>query len=137
GVARRVLGAVLACAWFGVGLEALAVPFAQEIVLVVSGTLIVLLLSQIGLSRTVAVSAFVLFLYRAVPDVGQGYSYWAIDDLKFDAEFLGLLAQVSSVLSLVGLVLFRKLITRRPVSFTITWVSVAGFILYLPSIRVF
>jgi MFS family permease len=137
GRARMVLIGGLAYAAFSVGLEALAVPFAQEIVLVVSGTLIVLLLSQIGLSRTVAVSAFVIFLYRAVPNVGQGYSYWAIDDLKFDAEFLGLLAQVSSVLSLVGLVLFRKLITRRPVSFTITWVSVAGFILYLPSIGLY
>jgi BT1 family len=137
GRARMVLVGGLAYAAFSVGLEALAVPFAQEIVLVVSGTLIVLLLSQIGLSRTVAVSAFVIFIYRAVPNVGQGYSYWAIDDLKFDAEFLGLLAQVSSVLSLVGLILFRKLITRRPVSFTITWVSVAGFILYLPSIGLY
>ena len=137
GRARMVLAGGLAYAAFSVGLEALAVPFAQEIVLAVSGTLIVLLLTQIGLSRAVAVSAFVIFLYRAVPGVGQGYSYWAIDELKFDPEFLGLLAQVSSVLSLVGLVLFRKAITRRPVSFTITWVSVAGFILYLPSIGLY
>ena len=137
GRARMVLIGGLAYAAFSVGLEALAVPFAQEIVLAVSGTLIVLLLQRIGLSRAVAVSAFVIFLYRAVPGVGQGYSYWAIDHLKFDPEFLGLLAQVSSVLSLVGLVLFRKPIARRPVSFTITWVSVASFILYLPSIGLY
>jgi len=137
GRARLVLIGGLAYAAFSVGLEALAVPFAQEIVLAVSGALIVLLLLRIGLSRAVAVSAFVIFLFRAVPGVGQGYSYWAIDYLKFDPEFLGLLAQVSSVLSLVGLVLFRKPITRRPVSFTITWVSVAGFILYLPSIGLY
>ena len=110
---------------------------SNEVVLAVSGILIVWLLHRIGLSRAVAVSAFVIFLFRAVPGVGQGYSYWAIDRLKFDPEFLGLLAQVSSVLSLVGLVVFRKPITRRPVSFTITWVSVAGFILYLPSIGLY
>lgn len=137
GRARMVLIGGLAYAAFSVGLEALAVPFAQEIVLAVSGTLIVLLLRHIGLSRAVAVSAFVIFLFRAVPSVGQGYSYWAIDYLKFDPEFLGLLAQVSSVLSLVGLVLFRKAITRRPVSFTIAWVSVASFLLYLPSIGLY
>lgn len=137
GRARMVLIGGLAYAAFSVGLEALAVPFAQEIVLAVSGTLIVLLLQRIGLSRAVAVSAFVIFLYRAVPGVGQGYSYWVIDHLKFDPEFLGLLAQVSSVLSLVGLILFRKPIARRPVSFTITWVSVASFILYLPSIGLY
>lgn len=137
GRARMVLVGGLLYAAFSVALEALSVPFAQEVVLAVSGILIVWLLHRIGLSRAVAVSAFVIFLFRAVPGVGQGYSYWAIDRLKFDPEFLGLLAQVSSVLSLVGLVVFRKPITRRPVSFTITWVSVAGFILYLPSIGLY
>ena len=137
GRARMVLIGGLLYAGLSVALESLAVPFTQEIVLAVSATLIVLLLQRIGLSRAVAVSAFVIFLYRAVPGVGPGYSYWAIDHLKFDAEFLGLLAQVSSVLSLAGLILFRKPIARRPVSFTIAWVSVASFILYLPSIGLF
>jgi hypothetical protein len=137
GRARMVLIGGLLYAGFSVALESFAVPFAQEIVLVVSATLIVVLLQRIGLSRAVAVSAFVIFLYRAVPGVGQGYSYWAIDHLKFDAEFLGLLAQVSSVLSLAGLIVFRKPIARRPVSFTIAWVSVASFVLYLPSIGLF
>jgi MFS family permease len=74
GRARLVLIGGLAYAAFSVGLEALAVPFAQEIVLAVSGALIVLLLLRIGLSRAVAVSAFVIFLYRAVHSVGQGYT---------------------------------------------------------------
>jgi len=132
-----VLVGGLLYAAFSVALETLSIPFAQEIVLAVSGTLIVLLLHRIGLSRAVAVSAFVIFLFRAVPNVGQGYSYWAIDHLKFDPQFPGLLAQVSSVLSLVGLVVFRKPITRRPVSFNIASVSVASFVLSLPSIGLY
>ena len=40
-------------------------------------------------------------------------------------------------MSLVGLILFRKAITSRPVSFTITWVSVAGIVLSLPTIGLF
>jgi hypothetical protein len=137
GRTRLVLGVGLAYAAFSVGLELLDVPFTQEIVLTVSAVLIVVLLRQIGLSRAVAISAFVIFLFRAVPGVGQGYSYWAIDHLGFDQQFLGLLAQVSSVLSLAGLLVFRKTITRRPVSFTIFWVTIAGFLLSLPTIGLF
>lgn len=137
GRARLILSAGLAYGVFGVMVEAFDVPFGQEIVLAVSAVLIVALLRRIGLSRAVAVSAFVIFLFRAVPGVGQGYSYWAIDVLKFDQQFLGLLAQVSSILSLAGLILFRKPITSRPVSFTIAWVSVAGIVLSLPTIGLF
>jgi hypothetical protein len=137
GRARLILVAGLAYGVFGVAVEAFDLPFGQEVVLAVSAALIVVLLRRIGLSRAVAVSAFVIFLFRAVPGVGQGYSYWAIDVLKFDQRFLGLLAQVSSILSLAGLILFRKAITSRPVSFTIAWVSVAGIVLSLPTIGLF
>ena len=137
GKARLVMSVGVSYAGLGVLLEYFDVPFAQELILAVSATLIVLLLNRVGLSRPVAVAAFVIFLFRATPGVGQGYSYWAIDRLGFDQQFLGLLAQASSVLSLVGLVLFRKPITKRPVSFTILWVSIAGTVLYLPTIGLF
>ena len=48
-----------------------------------------------------------------------------------------MLAQVSAVLSLVGLIVFRKPITHRPVSYTLFWVTVAGAVLYLPTIGLF
>jgi hypothetical protein len=118
-------------------LEALSVPFGQEIILIVSGTIIVLLLRRVGISRGVAVAAFAIFCFRAVPGAGQGFNYWAIDRLGFDQEFLGVLAQVSSVLSLAGLIVFRKPITHRPVSYTLFWVTVAGAVLYLPTIGLF
>ncbi|MBI2491083.1 MAG: hypothetical protein HYV94_03120 [Candidatus Rokubacteria bacterium] len=137
GKARLVLGVGLAYAAFTVALEALAVPFGQELVLVVSAALIGLLLHRVGISRAVVIAAIVIFLFRATPGVGQGYSYWAIDKLGFDQTFLGLLAQVSSILSLAGLLVFRKTIVTRPVSFTLGWVIVAGTVLYLPSIGLF
>jgi hypothetical protein len=79
----------------------------------------------------------VIFLFRSAPGVGQGYQYWAIDRLGFDERFLGLLSQVSAVLSLAGLLIFRKTIVDRPVSFTLFWVVLAGSVLYLPSIGLF
>jgi hypothetical protein len=135
--ARTILVVGLAYAMLGVVLESLSVPYAQEIVLGVSGLLIVLLLRGVGISRPVAVAAFAIFVFRAAPTVGQGYSYWAIDRLGFDQQFLGLLAQASSLLGLAGLIVFRKAITERPVSFTLFWVTVVGSLLYLPSIGLF
>jgi len=132
-----VIGAGLSYAALGVLLEAFHAPFAQEIVLVVSGVLIGFLLKRVGTSREVIVAAVLIFLFRATPGVGQGYSYWAIDRLGFDQRFLGILAQVSSVLSLAGLLIFRKTIVSRPVSYTLRWVVIAGTVLYLPSIGLF
>jgi MFS family permease len=137
GKAHLVIGVGLGYGTLGVLLELFDVAWGQEIVLVVSGVLIGLLLSRVGVSRAVAIAAVVIFLFRATPSVGQGYNYWAIDRLGFDQWFLGVLAQVSSVLSLVGLLVFRKPITERPVSLTLTWVIVAGTILYLPNIGLF
>jgi hypothetical protein len=134
---RLVMGVGLSYAALGVLLETFQAPLAQEIVLVVSGLLIGFLLNRVGISREVMVAAIVIFLFRSTPSVGQGYSYWAIDRLGFDQQFLGVLAQVSSVLSLVGLLVFRKTIVSRPVSFTLLWVVVAGTGLYLPSIGLF
>jgi hypothetical protein len=137
GKAHLVIGVGLAYAALGLVLNVLTVPGAPEIVLVVSGALIVLLLKRVGISRGVVAAAFVIFLFRATPSVGQGYSYWAIDRLGFDEQFLGVLAQVSSVLSLVGLVIFRRTIVKRPVSVTLLWVILAGTVLTLPNIGLF
>ncbi len=137
GKARLVMGTGLTYAALGVALEVLDAPFGQELVLLVSAALLALLLQRVGISRAVVVAALVIFAFRATPGVGQGYSYWAIDALGFDQKFLGLLAQVSAVLSLAGLLVFRRTIVQRPVSFTLLWVSLAGTVLYLPNIGLF
>ena len=137
GKARTVLIIGVAYAVLGVVLETARVPYSQEIVLAVSVALISVLLKHVSISRAVVMAAIVIFLFRATPGTGQGYTYWAIDRLGFDQQFLGLLAQVSSMLSLAGLLVFRKTIIARPVSFTLAWVVVAGAILYLPNIGLF
>ncbi|MGH7403300.1 MAG: hypothetical protein ACREKQ_12765, partial [Candidatus Rokuibacteriota bacterium] len=81
GNSRLVVLVGLGYAALGVALEALSVPFGQEIILVVSGSLILLLLQRVGISRAVAVAAFAIFCFRAVPGAGQGFSYFAIDQL--------------------------------------------------------
>jgi hypothetical protein len=137
GNARLVIAVGLGYAALGIALTVLAIPAGQEIVLVVSGVLLVILLQRVGITRSVGVAAFVIFLFRATPDAGQGYSYWAIDRLGFDQRFLGLLAQVGAVLSLAGLLIFRKRIVKAPVSATLLWVSIVAALLYVPNIGLF
>ncbi len=134
GKARLVLAVGLGYAAFGAAVELSDVAYAEELVLVVSVVLIALLLHCVGISRSVVLAAIVIFLFRATPAVGQGYSYWAIDRLGFDERFLGTLAQVGSVLSLVALLVFRQAIAGRPVSFTLLWVVLVGTVLYLPNV---
>ncbi len=137
GTAGLVLAVGLGYAGLGVLLDFVEVPYAQEIVLVVSLALIGYLFRRVGVSSAVVIAAVVIFLFRATPGVGQGYSYWAIDKLGFDQKFLGLLAQVSSILSLIGLLIFRKTIVERPVSFTLCWVVIVSTLLYLPNLGLF
>ena len=134
---RMILAGGLAYAVLGVALRASGVPFAEEIVLIVSAVVLIALLRGIGLSRPILVAAVAIFVFRATPDVGQGFSFWAIDRLGFDERFLGLLGQISAVLSVIGLLLLRKPIAAKPVSVTLFWVTVAGTLLYLPSIGLF
>jgi hypothetical protein len=137
GSARLVIGGGLAYAALGVAVGALAVPGGQEAVLLVSAAVIAFLLRRLAITREVAVAACVIFVFRATPAVGQGFTYWAIDRLGFDQQFLGVLAQVSAVVSLLGLVLFRERLVRAPVSATLFWVSIAAAVLHLPSIGLF
>src|SRR5207253_1663279 len=88
GRTRLVLLGGLGYAALGVGLEMSGIAWAQEIVLVVSAALLSFLLMRMGVTRAVLVAALVIFIFRATPDVGQGYSYWAIDRLGFDERFL-------------------------------------------------
>jgi len=134
---QLILAGGVAYALLGIALRASGAPFAEEMVLVVSAVVLGVLLRWIGLSRGILIAAVAIFVFRATPAVGQGYSFWAIDRLGFDERFLGLLGQISAVLSLAGLLVFKKTISTRPVSFTLFWITVAGAILYLPSIGLF
>jgi hypothetical protein len=134
---RMILAGGLAYAFLGVALRASGAPYAEEMILVVSAALLAVLLRGIGLSQAIVAAAIAIFVFRATPSVGQGYSFWAIDHLKFDERFLGLLAQIAAVLSVMGLLLFRKPIATRPVSWTLFWVTLAGAALSLPNIGLF
>jgi hypothetical protein len=115
-------------------------PMGQELVFVISLTVIGLMLARIGedLDEThrkrIFYAALVIFLYRASPGVGEGYRWFTIDVLGFDEAFYGTLAQIGAGLSLAGAWLFSDVITRQPIAKVLLWLTVIGTILSLPSI---
>jgi hypothetical protein len=136
----RILGGGLA---FGAAVLLLAVtglPYAQEIVFVVSlAVVIAMLLRVVGdLDRVtqekIFYAALIIFVFRATPLVGQGYTWFTIDVLGFDEAFLGTLNQIGAVLALVGLWLFSDAITGKPVPTVLFWLTIIGTVMSLPSL---
>ena len=91
------------------------IPFSQEIVFIGSFLIIVYLLMALSnqldavSKRMLIGTAIIIFVFRAMPGVGQGASWFEIDVLKFDQEFLSLLGLIASILTIVGIFVLRPL----------------------------
>ena len=116
------------------------VPFGQELIFLVSVTVIALMLFRIAQEldeahrKKILYAALVIFLYRATPGVGEGYRWFTIDVLGFDEAFYGTLAQIGAGLSLAGAWLFSDVITRQPIARVLLWLTILGTVLSLPTI---
>jgi len=139
----RILGGGLA---FGAAVVALGVggvPFAQEIIFVISmgvvcGMLIFVTRELDHNTRMIILyAAIIIFAFRSTPSVGDGYFWFSIDVLKFDEAFYGILRQTSAIISIIALWLLAKQITEYSVAKTLFWIAVAGTILTLPSIGLY
>ena len=119
------------------------IPFSQEIVFIGSFLIIVYLLiilsNQLDAvsKRMLIGTAIIIFVFRAMPGVGQGASWFEIDVLKFDQEFLSLLGLIASILTIVGIFVLRPLMENASMSKLIIILSIAGSIFLLPSLAMF
>ncbi len=136
----RILGGGLA---FGVFVVAMAfgnVAYGQEIVFLVSMTVVVVMLRRVvgdlapATQRMIAIAAVIIFVFRAMPSVGAPYTWFEIDVLKFDEVFLGTLAQIGTGFALVGMWLFSDAITRHPVARVLLWLTIVNTVLGLPNL---
>lgn len=119
------------------------VPFAQELIFAGSMAVVVFLMLQLtrsltpGQARALFGTALIIFVFRAVPLPGPGYSWFAIDELRFDEQFLSVLSLITSVLTLVGIILLRPLMAKWPITSIVILLSLAAGILSLPNIGLF
>ncbi len=113
--------------------------------IVFAGSLAIVLFLMWRLTRELAVrernqlfgTALVIFVFRAVPSSGAGETWWMIDVLDFDQQFLSKLSLISSALTLFGMFLFRRFMAERPITYIVAALTVAMSVLYLPNIALF
>ena len=79
-------------------------------------------------------TTIIVFAFRAAPTVGDGYFWWTLDALNFDAAFYGTLRQIGAILSIAVMWVFSRQLTESSVTKTLLWIAVAGTVLSLPNI---
>jgi hypothetical protein len=84
--------------------------------------------------QTLVGTAVVIFVFRATPSTGPGVSWWMIDELKFDGQFFSVLSLIGSTLTLFGMFAFRRFMAERPITYVIGFLTLAGFVLSLPTL---
>jgi len=113
--------------------------------IVFTGSLAIVVFLIIKLTRalepeartTLVGTAIVIFVFRAVPSPGAGLTWWMIDKLGFDQQFLSVLSLIGSTLTLAGMFLFRRFMAERSIAYVIGFLTLAGFVLALPIVGLY
>jgi hypothetical protein len=119
------------------------VPLAQEIVFCGSMMIIMVLIYQLvrklprAKARALVGTALVIFVFRAVPLPGAGATWFLIDQLHFDQQFLSVLSLIASCLTLIGMVLLRPLMASRSIAYIVVLLTLASGVLALPNIGLY
>ena len=136
----RILGGGIA---FGAAVVVLGiggVPFAQEIIFVISMAVVcnmlVLVTAELDHNTRMGIlfTTIIVFAFRAAPTVGDGFFWWTLDELNFDAAFYGTLRQTGAILSIAVMWLFSRQLTESSVTKTLFWIAVASTVLSFPNI---
>jgi hypothetical protein len=138
-----ILGGGLAFAAVSLSVGLGKVPFGQEIVFGASMAIVLFLIWRLvrelspGARATLVGTALVIFVFRALPGPGAGYSWWTIDILKFDQQFLAKLGLIANVLTLFGLFIFRRFMAEKSIAYVVGFLTIVGTVLALPTIGMY
>ncbi len=119
------------------------VSYNQEIIFAGSMIIVLFLINRLIRSldtdarRVLVGTALLVFVFRALPGPGAGSTWWMIDELKFDQQFLSVLSLIGSSLTLLGMFIFRRFMAERSMAYIIGFLTIAGTILALPILGMF
>ena len=138
-----ILGGSLAFVLFTLTVGVADFPYNEEIVF--AGSMAIVSVLMVRLTRELAPdarhvlvgTALVVFVFRAVPGPGDGATWWMIDKLKFDQQFLSVLSLIGSALTLAGMFLFRRFMAERSIAYVVGFLTVAAFVLGLPVVSMY
>ncbi|MCB1984553.1 MAG: hypothetical protein H6936_14515 [Burkholderiales bacterium] len=134
-------GLVFTIASLTVGISRM--PGGEEVIFLISMTIVLFLMWRLTgelepEARNVLVgTAILVFIFRAIPGPGAGSTWWMIDELGFDQQFLAVLSLVGASLTLLGMFIFRRFMAERSIAYIIGFLTIAGTFLSLPIIGMF
>ena len=128
---------------FSLSVGTSGIGYAQEIVFAGSVGIILFLMKRLirflqPEKRLMIVgTAIIIFTFRAMPSPGPGLTWFEIDQLLFNEQFLSILSLIASILTLVGIILLRPFMANSSIARIIVILSIAGTVLFLPSIGMY
>ncbi|WP_433989426.1 Folate-biopterin transporter (plasmid) [Pseudoseohaeicola sp. NH-UV-7] len=139
----QILGGGLAFVVLSVLLGTSDFAYAQEAIFVTSMSVILYLIRQLtkelepDAARVLIGTATIIYVFRAVPLPGPGLTWFEIDELGFDEQFLSILSLITSLLALLGLLVLRPLMADRSIAYIIVLLTIAAGVLSLPNIGLY
>jgi len=138
-----ILGGSLVFVIFTVSIGLSDIPYDQEIVF--AGSLAIVIFLMVKLVRELEPAqrhvligtALLVFVFRAMPGPGAGSTWWMIDDLKFDQQFIAILSLIGSVLTLAGMFIFRRFMADHSMAYVLGFLTIVGTILSMPSLAMY
>jgi BT1 family len=138
-----ILGGSLAFVLFTLTVGFGGFSYSEEIVFVGSMAIVLFLMARLVRELesdkrfTLVGTAVVVFIFRAIPGPGPGTTWWMIDQLKFDQQFLSVLSLIGSTLTLAGMFVFRRFMAERSIAYVVGFLTVIGTVLTLPIVSMF
>jgi BT1 family protein len=138
-----IIGGGLVFAVISLGIGIGDVAGGQEIVFGASMAIVLFLMWRITNelepeARHVLVGTAVLvFVFRAMPGPGAGSTWWMIDQLGFDQQFLAELSLIGSVLTLAGLFIFRRFMAERSIAYIVGFLTIAATVIGAPIVGMY
>jgi len=138
-----ILGGGLAFTAVSIATGLSGARYGQEVVFAASMAIVMFLIWRLvqeidaAARATLVGTAVVVWVFRAMPGPGAGASWWMIDVLKFDQQFLSQLSLVASALTLAALFAFRRFMAERSIYYVVGFLTVMGTVLSLPQIGMY
>lgn len=138
-----ILGGSLVFVAFTLGMGFSNVSYNQEIIFAGSFGIIAFLLLRLtreldaDVRSTLLGTVIVIFVFRAMPGPGEGITWWFIDELKFDQQFISVLSLIGSALTLFGMFLFRRFMADHSIAYVVGFLTLLGGLLSLPYVGMY
>ncbi len=138
-----ILGGGLAFALVTLSVGLGQIPAAQEIVFGASMSIVIFMMWRLTRELSpdarhyLVGTAIVVFAFRAIPGPGAGATWWVIDELGFDPQFIAVLGLIASSLTLLSLFVFRRFMADHSIAYVVGVLTIIGAVLSLPNIGMY